>query len=181
MEKNFLLCWSESESHSVMSNSLLPHRLYSPWNSPGQNTGVDTLSLLQGIFPTQESNRGLLNCRRILYQLSCEGSPRKMVPKNLFAGQKWRKRQRMELWTWGEGRRGWQIWRESNTETYITMCKIDGQRESAVCLGELKQGLCISLEGRGGEGGSKSHVYLWLIHVEVWQKTTNSVKQLSFN
>ena len=53
-----------------MSSSLLPHGLYSPWNSPGQNTGVDNLSLLQGIFPTQRSNPGLLHCRWILYQLS---------------------------------------------------------------------------------------------------------------
>ena len=116
-----------------------------------KNTGVGSLSLLQWIFLTQELNWGLLHCRRILYQLSCEGSPRKMVPKNLFAGQKWRKRQRMDLWTWGEGRRGWQIWRESNTETYITMCKIDGQREFAVCLRKLEQGLSLSTY-RGGIG-----------------------------
>ena len=59
-----------------MSDSLRPHGLYSPWNSPGQNTGVGSLSLLQGIFPTQGSNPGLLHCRRILYQLSHKGSPR---------------------------------------------------------------------------------------------------------
>ena len=47
----------------------------SPWNSPGQNTGVGSLSLLQGIFPTQESNCGLLHCGRILYQVSYQGSP----------------------------------------------------------------------------------------------------------
>ena len=64
-----------SESHSVKSNSLGSHELYSPWNSPGQNTGVGSLSLLQGIFPTQGSNPGLLHCRRILYQLSHKGSP----------------------------------------------------------------------------------------------------------
>ena len=52
-----------------------PHGLYSPWNSPGQNTGVDSLSLLQGIFPTQGSNPGLLHCRQIFYQLSHKGSP----------------------------------------------------------------------------------------------------------
>ena len=46
----------ESESHSVMSNSLRPNGLYSPWNSPGQNTGVGSFSLLQGIFPTQVSH-----------------------------------------------------------------------------------------------------------------------------
>ena len=44
--------------------------LYSPQDSPGQNTGVGSLSLLQRILPTQESNRGLPLCRRILYQLS---------------------------------------------------------------------------------------------------------------
>ena len=53
-----------------------PHGLYSPWNSPGQNTGVGSLSLLQGIFKTQRSNPGLLHCRWILHQLSHEGSPR---------------------------------------------------------------------------------------------------------
>ena len=52
---------SESESHSVVSDSLQHHGLYSPWNSPGQNTGVGSLSLLQGIFPTQGSNLGLLH------------------------------------------------------------------------------------------------------------------------
>ena len=66
----------ESESCSVLSDSLWPHRLYSPWNSPGQNTGLGSLSLLQGIFPTQGSNPGLLHCRQILYQLSHKGSPR---------------------------------------------------------------------------------------------------------
>ena len=40
-----------------------------------QNTGVGSLSLLQGIFPIQESNWGLLHCRQILYQLSYQGSP----------------------------------------------------------------------------------------------------------
>ena len=58
-----------------MSDSLQPHGLYSPWNSPGQNTGVGSLSLLQWIFPIQESNWGLLHCRQILYQLSYQGSP----------------------------------------------------------------------------------------------------------
>ena len=61
---------SENESRSVVPDSLRPHGLYSPWNSPGQNTGVGSLSLLQGISPTQGSNPGLPHCRRILYQLS---------------------------------------------------------------------------------------------------------------
>ena len=65
----------ESECCLVVSDSFRPHRLYSPWNSPGQNTAVGSLSLLQGIFPTQESNQGLLHCRWILYQLSYQGSP----------------------------------------------------------------------------------------------------------
>ena len=52
------------------SYSLQPHGLYSPWNSPGQNTGVGSHSLLQGIFPTQGSDPGLLHYKQILYQLS---------------------------------------------------------------------------------------------------------------
>ena len=98
----------ESESCSVMSDSLRTHGVYSAWNSPGQNTGVgsvsllqgirsptlqvdslpaepqgkpkntgmDNLSLLQRIFPTQRSIPGLPHCRLILYQLSHKGSPR---------------------------------------------------------------------------------------------------------
>ena len=61
--------------YKVMSNSLQPHGLHSPWNSPGQNTGVGHLSLLQGIVPTQGSNPALPHCRWILYQLSHKGSP----------------------------------------------------------------------------------------------------------
>ena len=55
--------------------TLRHQELYSPWNSPGQTTGVGSLSLLQGIFPTQQSNPGLPHCRQILY-LSHQGSPR---------------------------------------------------------------------------------------------------------
>ena len=64
--------WVKSKSHSVVSDSLQP---YSPRNSPGQNTGVGSHSLLQGIVPTQGSHPHLPNCRRILYQLSHQGSP----------------------------------------------------------------------------------------------------------
>jgi len=53
---------------------------YSPWNFPGQNSpgqkaGAGSLSLLQGIFPTQELNPGLPHCRQIIYPLSHKGSP----------------------------------------------------------------------------------------------------------
>ena len=79
-------------SHSVVSSSLQPYGLVVQlclifcdpmeptrplclWNSPGKNTGVGSLSLLQGIFPAQGSNPGLLHCRQILYRLSQQGSP----------------------------------------------------------------------------------------------------------
>ena len=65
----------KSESHWVVSDFLQPHGLYSPWNSSGQNTGVGSCSLFQGIFPTQGLNPGLPHCRGILYQLSHPGSP----------------------------------------------------------------------------------------------------------
>ena len=125
----------ESESCSVVSDSMQPHGLYSPWNSPGQDTGrvavpfsqvssqppdwtqvflieggfftswatgkpkdtgVGSLSLLQGIFPTPESNQGLLHCRQILYQLSYQGSP-----WGLFILKKlniWIKQNSPEIW-----------------------------------------------------------------------------------
>ena len=66
----------ESESCSIVSNSLWPLGLYSPRNSLGQNTGVGSLSLLQVIFSNQGLNPGLLHCRWILYQLSSKGNPR---------------------------------------------------------------------------------------------------------
>ena len=68
--------YSDSESRWVVSDSLWPYGLYSPWNSPGQNTGVGSLFLLQGIFPTQRLNPGLPQHKQILYQLGHKGSPR---------------------------------------------------------------------------------------------------------
>ena len=46
-----------------------------------------------------------------------------------------------------------EMYRESNMETYLTICKIDSQQEFAICLRELKQGLCINLEGWDGGWG----------------------------
>ena len=57
-----------------------PMNYTSPWNSLGQNTGVSSLSFLQGIFPTQGLNPGLPHCRRIFYQLSQKGSPTLTMP-----------------------------------------------------------------------------------------------------
>ena len=57
--------------------TLCNYGLYSLWNSPGQNTGMGSLSLLQGIFPTQGSNPGLPHCRWILYQLNHKRIPYK--------------------------------------------------------------------------------------------------------
>ena len=74
-----------------MSNSLWPHGLYGPWNSPGQNTGVGSLSLLQGIFPTQGLNPGIQHYRWILSQLSHKGSPRilEWVAYSFSRGSSW--------------------------------------------------------------------------------------------
>ena len=60
-----------------MPDSLWSHRLYSPWNSPDQNTGVGSLSLFQGIFPTQGSNLGLHIAGRFFTNWAMkEGLPR---------------------------------------------------------------------------------------------------------
>ena len=58
-----------------MSDFLRPHGLYNPWISPGKNTGVGSLSFLQGIFPSG-SNPEIPHCRWMLYHLSHEGNPR---------------------------------------------------------------------------------------------------------
>jgi len=51
--------------------------------------------------------------------------------------------------------------RKSNMESYITICKIDSQREFAVWLRKFKQGLCINLDGWDGEGASKGRGYMY--------------------
>ena len=74
---------------------LSPVRLFvnglSPWSSPGQNTGVGSLSLLKGIFTTQGSNPGLPHFKWIFYQLSHKGSPRilKWVAYPFSSGSSW--------------------------------------------------------------------------------------------
>ena len=77
---------------------------------------------------------------------------RKLVLKNLFTGQQWRKRPREQ--TYGHGERGGEGERygKSNMEIYITICKIDSPWEFAVRLRKLKQELCINLKGWDGEG-----------------------------
>ena len=84
-------------SHSLMSDSLWPHGLYSPpgfsvhGDSPGKNIGVCCHALLQEIFPTQGLNPGLLHWRQILYHLSHQGSPRilEWVAYSFSRGSSW--------------------------------------------------------------------------------------------
>ena len=90
----WLILSEVSKSRSVVSNSLRSHGLYSPWNSPDQNTGVGSLSLLQGVFPTQGWNPGLPCGRRILYQLSHQGSPEVAPEKHEQTAVYWRWRHR---------------------------------------------------------------------------------------
>ena len=66
----------EDPQKEIISLDILTNGLYSPRNSPGQNTGVGSLSLPQGIFPTQRSNSGLPHCRRISLPAEPQGKPR---------------------------------------------------------------------------------------------------------
>ena len=70
-----------------------------------------------------------------------------MVVKNLFIGQQWRNRHREWMYGCGEKETEGAMYGKSNMETYITICKIESQREFAVWLRKLKQRLCINLEG----------------------------------
>ena len=78
-----------------------------------------------------------------------------MVLKNLFTGQQWRNRHKEG--TYGHGDRGeeGEMYGKCNMETCISICKIDSQREFAVWLRKLKQGLCINLGGSDGEGDGR--------------------------
>ena len=68
--------WKWKSLSLEVTHSLQPHGLYSPWDSPGQNTRVGSCSLLQGIFPTQGLNPGFPHWGQILYQLSHQGKPK---------------------------------------------------------------------------------------------------------
>ena len=121
----------ESESHLVVSDSLRPHLLYSPWNLLGQNTGVGSLSLLQWIFRAQESNQGLPHCRRILYQLSYERSPIWLYQSNRFLVE--------DSSAWSDAKSGqWGI--------SIRYCLF-------VCLATLSLGCCKGFSFSCGEWG----------------------------
>ena len=75
LQSSLLICLMKWKWKALNhSDSLGPHTLHSPWNSPGQSTRVGSLSLLQGIVPTQVLNPGLPYCRQILYQLSLYAS-----------------------------------------------------------------------------------------------------------
>ena len=78
-----------------------------------------------------------------------------MVLKNLFTGQQWRNRHREQTYGHGERGREGEMYRKSNMETYITICKIDSQREFAVWLRKLKQRLCVNPEGWDGKGDGR--------------------------
>ena len=78
-----------------------------------------------------------------------------MVLKNSFTGQQWRNKHREYTYGHGEREGEGEMYEKSNMETYITICKIDSQREFAVWLRKLKQGLCINLELWDGEGDRK--------------------------
>ena len=70
-----------------------------------------------------------------------------MVLKNLFTGQQWRNRHGEKAYGHGERGGEGEMYGKSNMETYITICKIDSQREFVICLRKLNQGLCINLGG----------------------------------
>ena len=78
-----------------------------------------------------------------------------MVLKHLFTGQQWRNRHREQTYGQGEREGEGEMHEKRNMEAYITICKVDAQREFAVWLRKLKQGLCINLEGWDGKGDGR--------------------------
>ena len=103
----------ERKWKSLSHVQLLSHGLYSPWNSPGQNTGVGSLFLLQGIFPTQGLNPGVPHCRWTLYQLSHKGSTRTLewVACPFSSGSSWSRNQTGVSFTGSGFFTNWAIWK----------------------------------------------------------------------
>ena len=161
-----LFLYSESEICSVVSDSLQPPGLCSPWNSPGQNTGVGSHSFLQGIFPVQGLNPGLPHWRWILYQLSHKGSPRilQWVAYPFFRGTSWPKNQTGVSCIAGRFFASW-VMREANlhilwasakhqrTTAYLSYK--DLQRAPLGCMPHFCASLCDYRTG-----------VLWLVHLE---------------
>ena len=108
-----------SESHSVVFDTLWPLGLYSPWNSPGQKIELGSLSLLQGIFPTQGSNPVILCCRWILYQLSHKGRSMEITPEYSLEGRMLK----LKLQYFGL-----LMWRTDSLEKTLMLGKIEGRR-----------------------------------------------------
>ena len=105
---------------------------------------------------------------------------RKMILMNLFTGQQWRSRHKEQTNGQGKERVRWMERGAWNTTAY----KRDSQRKSAVWLRELKLGLHNKLEGWGKVGGGRefksegTYVHLWLIHMDVWQKSNQYCKPI---
>ena len=135
-----------SESHLAMS-SLQPHGLYSPWNSPGQNTGVASLSLFQGIFPTQGSNPGPLYCRQILYQLTHKGSRRilKWVGYPFSSGSSWPRNQTRVSCIAGGFFTNWAM-REAQTSKWM-LTNIDKSGNSYLLPNFIENGYWFLVDG----------------------------------
>ena len=111
-------------------------RLICPWNSPGRNTGMGSHSLLQGVFPTQGSDLGLLHCRQIIYHLSHQGSPYSKLKTHTD-------------WKWGDSKhisckQKWQESRDRNTHSE----KIDFKTKS---IKKAKVGHYIMIKGSVGD------------------------------
>ena len=119
-----------------------------PWNSPGQNTGVGSHFLLQGIFLTQGSNPGLQHCRWILYQLSLQGSPIKRDNTNELIYKTEADSQTLKMSLQfpegrNKGRDSQGIW---DGCVHIAIFKIDNQQGPTLQHRELCSNLCGSLD-----------------------------------
>ena len=114
--------------------------LCNPWtmNSLGQNTGMDSLSLLQGILPTQGSNPGLLHCRHILHCLSHKGSPRilEWVAYPFSRGSSWpRNRTRVSCIAGGF----FTNWAIREAKGICSLCFISAAMKSRPCSLQLEK------------------------------------------
>ena len=120
-------------------------RLLCPWNSPGKNVGVDSYSLLQGLFTTQESNPGLLHCRQILYRLSHQRSSYWIRVRTWeFMPTSLKPRIKLAMWPWA-------------IPLYLWVCR------SLICCAWVVMPFLLTIKWQGNlEAIFKSHRERWL-------------------
>ena len=159
---------------------------YSPLNSPVQNTGMGSRSLLQGIFPTQKSNPGLTHWRQILYQLSNKGSPRilEWIVYHFCSGSSWPRNRTRVSPIAGQFFTNWAI-----RKPLISGKTLGGHKQNLVCTRSQEKGavspqetesdLPVGVQESSGQktGSKHSPIHQQKIRLKIYWERVQPIEQ----